>query len=84
MEQLTLLPGPLFFYVCQFQNSLVKNEGFSVLIFVFWYDIDFVICGSLNLCAWLWVYLLLFFKKEKPHFEGWETLKKGYCTFIYF
>ena len=55
------------------------------MIFVLWYNIDFVICGSLKCMCTVVSYLFLFFlKREKPYFEGWETKKKIYCTFIYF
>ena len=38
-----------------------------VLIFVFWYNIDFVICGSLKCMRMIVVF---FFNREKPYFEG--------------
>ena len=47
---------------------------------MFWYNIDFVICGSLkSMCIVVGFY---FFLKRKPYFKEphkvWETLKKTF------
>ena len=65
---------------------VIWKANWILFDFVFWYNIDFVICGSLkSMCMVVGFY---FFLKRKRYFKEphkvWETLKKNSCTFIYF
>ena len=54
------------------------------MIFVLWYNIDFVICGSLKCMCTAVSYLFIYFKKEKNLTLRVGRLSKKGCTFIYF
>ena len=53
---------------------------------MFWYNLDFIIFGSLKyMCIVVIILFYLYIKKKKKkrwtYFEGWET-QKSYCTAI--
>ena len=54
------------------------------MIFVFWYNIDFLICGSLKFMCMVVGFHLIFFKKKNLILRVGRPSKKGYCTFIPF
>ena len=59
------------------KDLVIWKANWILFDFVFWYNIDFVICGSLkSMCIVMGVFYFYFLKREKPYFEGWETLKK--------
>ena len=63
------------------KDLVIWKANWILFDFVFWYNIDFVICSSLkSMCIVVGFY---FFLKRKPYFEGWETLKKKVLVLLF-